>query len=336
MADETQTADYQPDPNGQSGSMGIDQAAAALTKLDAPARQPTGQFAPKEQPDTEKVVDIKTAKPVGADKPADKAAIGHNGGPELDDDFFEFAPEKEGEEPRRVKADEVFQAYEELPRLKAELEKTRTSGPPPQQYIEQVRELATARKQYVDGLALVQRMHVPTEPDARLSNPNDPNYDPDAYAREMNTYRRDAAAYRERQQHLAEQWDQQQADQAALVRLEQERAEPGILEMWPDLKDTTKRKAILQHAVQATGFTLEEIRASHDPRAWRVLKGFLENEANKSKQAEAAKVVRAKPKLVKGAARSGNTQADSLSAAKSKLASSGSMEDAAAALTLLG
>jgi hypothetical protein len=292
-----------PDENTQSTSPAqsydtLDAAVASLVQS-APTRDPvTQQFAPraKETAAPAPVVDMKTGKPV-------EAKIGHNGGPELEDEFFEYAPEKEGDAPRRVKADDVFAAYDELPKLRQQLAEAQRPATPPAQFVEQMQAVIDTRAQYADALAWAQQLGKPSPPDTRLRDPRNSAYDPDAYARSMEQYEAHMGDYQARAEHLREQMQVQQQQQQALVRMQQEAAEPVILKDWPELADQAKRAAVFNDVEKVLGVTANELRGITDPKVWSIVRDALAYRKGQQKQAEAVQVARAKPKFVKGSAR---------------------------------
>ena len=310
-----------------------DAAAAMLTRMqgvDVP-RAPGGQFASRQpvevpEPDApvvdDKVVDLKTKQPVKAEEPA----------PE-EDEYFEFPAEKDGEEPRRVKIDEVLAAYEELPKLKGELENVRKTAPPPVDYVSGLQETVRARSQMMQGLEMLANALAPKDPPLDMLNPQSDKYNPEAYydaktaADKARADIRAINAEREKHQKAFEQ------EQEVITRAHQARETAALLQAWPEFaKEETKRE--LAESMRKTyGFTDNEINGIGDHRQMLVIRDALELRALKAKQAEAVQVVRQKPKLVKGAAR---TTTDSKTAARSaamdRLRSTGSMDAAAEAL----
>lgn len=331
-----QTTTAEPMPMSQPGG-GYESVDAAIDAMFAPSRERDagGRFAANAPAPGAAVVDMKGKLVEQGSQPA-KAAdakIGHNGGPELEEYFFEFEPEEAGKEPTRVKSDEVFAAYHELPKLRGELEKLKTAPPVPDVYVEEMQQTAAAREKYVNNLAYALSLYEPRQPDRALINPLSERYDPDAFARQMSQYEAESQEYTKRRHHLDGQLELHQQNQQRLALIEKQRAEPKILADWPDLKDINKRREILDRASNLTGLSVDEIKAHHDPRAWRILKGFLENEEAKTKKAEAVAVVRAKPKLVRGTARATTTTTDSnRNTAMDRFKKSFSIDDAVDAL----
>ncbi len=312
----------------QSGPLSLDQAAGKLSALSAPARAPSGQFAPKEPA---AVIDIATAKPVEAKKPEGKEMVDHNGGPEMEEDeFFEWAPEKEGDAPRRVKVDEVLAAYEELPKLKTKLEEIEKNPTSPA-IIEAVSAAANRAQEYLNGLEAVHRMIRPVRPD-----PNKYADDPEGYRQAMAGFENQINYIRnieaEHQKVSAEHAEKQKV----LVRAKAIEASSEIVKFWPEMKEDKSSMAEFDAIEKTLGISRRQLMDIPDANVWRVVKYAMEYTKSQAKQAEAVKVVRAKPKLVRGAARQPtNTKAEQAASAMQRLAQSGSVDDAAAALSRL-
>ena len=321
MSEETQTQTA-PVDTAQTSYNTVDDAVAALVRS-APNRDPvTQQFAPRAK-EPAPVVDMK-GQPVDARA---ETKIGHNGGPELEDEFFEFAPEKEGEQPRRVKADEVFAAYDELPKLKQQLAEAQRPAAPPAQFVEQMQSVIETRQKYVQALDWAQSIGRPQPPDARLRDPRSSTYDPDAYARGMDEYDKAMADYQARAQHLEQQRSAQEEQQLALMRMQQQAAEPQIIKDWPEMGDPSKRGAVFAEVEQFLGVTADELRGVPDPKVWSIVRDALAYRKGQQKQAEAVKVARAKPKFVKGSARQATDNAGQ-DAARSAFEKTRSVDDA--------
>lgn len=325
----------------QSQPLDLSSAAALLTRADAPTqeRAPNGRFAAKQPTATEqplaiepddKVVDLKTGKP--PEESVEEPAKAEDDA----DEFFEFAPEKDGEEPRRVKVDEVLAAYEELPKIKAELENVQKAAPAPPDYVSALTETVQARSQYMQGLQMVEQMIHPQDPPLDLLNQGHPSYDPDKYYALKSRFEQDRqqlATVQAEQKKVAEQ---QQRDNDVLVRAHVAKERAAIESAWPEFKQPETRKALIDGLTKAYGFTQDEINNIGDHRQLLVIRDALELRASKAKQADAVKVVRSKPKLVKGAARTTtDPKAAQAGQAMQSLASSGSVDAAVRAMAAL-
>lgn len=343
MADEAPNAEIA----GTTQALNLDSAAALLTRASTPAaareRAPNGQFqgkqpveaelpleapAAKTEPDN-KVVDLKTGKPPEAEKPAEPEAA------EEDDDEIEFPSEKEGEAPRRVKLDEVLKAYEELPKVKADLENVRKTAPAPVDYVTALQETVQTRSKYLQGLEQIAKITNPQDPPLTMLNPQHQHYDPDRYYALKSQFEADKNRLAQINQLKEQAEHQQSEEQKVLVRAQVARETAALEKAWPEFaadKQATLR-TVADGLRKTYGFTDQEINGIADHRQLLVIKDALELRALKAKGAEAEKVVRQKPRLVKGAARTTtDTKAASRSNAMSSLRQSGSVDDAVRAL----
>lgn len=317
-----------------SEALNVAGGAAMLAKSMRAERERAadGTFAKSEQQtepvvdETSKVVDLKTGKPPekAEQEPAD----------EDDDMEFEFAPEEEGKEPVRRKLSELVEGFEKAARLEAELSDVRAqSAHVPAEYTTAVQETVQARGNYLKSLELVARMFNPEPPSADLMNPSHPKYDPEAYYAAYQQFERSrdtVAALRK--EHEATQREQQEQT-GALLRAHLARESQALHKAWPEIKDKATAAKVSQDLQKVYGFSAEEVANSSDHRMLLVVRDALKLRALEAKQAEAVKVVRQKPKLVKGAAR---TTTDSKAAGRTmamrNLAQTGSVAHAAAAL----
>jgi hypothetical protein len=341
MADEAPNAEIA----ATNQALDVSNAAALLTRAQAPApatpeRGADGKFVarqpesnPEATEDPAKVVDLKTGKPPAtetSEKPAEQEPAAE------EDDYFEFPAEKDGDAPRRVKLDDVLAAYEELPKTKAELENVRKSAPPPADYVSALQETVQARSKYIQGLEQIAKITNPQDPPLTMLNPQHPHYDPDRYYALKSQFEAGKTQLAEINR-LKEQAEQQQAqEQQVLVRAQIARERDAIEKAWPEFKQVDTRKSVADGLRKTYGFTDQEINGIADHRQLLVIRDALELRALKAKQAEAVKVVRQKPKLVKGAARTTtNPTAQNVGNAMTKLATSHSTADAVQALKAL-
>lgn len=327
MSDETASAAV------ESPSFSIDDAVNSIApKAEAP-RAPDGKFAPKapaETAETEaaKVVDLKTGKPPEAAKAEAPA--------EDDEDLeFELPPEKEGEAAKRLKLSQLYEGYEKASKYETELEQLRTQAKTvPAEYQTQLQETMATRSKYLEGLSVIEKMVNPQAPSLDMLNPNHQSYDPDGYYAGMQKFERDKhmlAAIKNDQSKLTKQ---QEAERETLTKAHVAREMEALHRAWPESKNPETLKKVAETLVKDYGFTNTEIEAIGDHRQLLVIRDALELRALKAKQAEAVKVVRAKPKLVKGAARSTTTgPSPAKSAAMGRFEQSFSLEDAIDALT---
>lgn len=335
MADEAPNAEIA----ATNQPLDVSNAAALLTRASTPApeRGADGKFVAK-QPESNppaieepaKVVDLKTGKPpVEAEaeqQPVEAAA-------EEEEDYFEFPSEKEGEAPRKVKLDDVLAAYEELPKLKTELETVRKSAPPPADYVTALQDVVQNRSKYIDGLNLVSQILQPREPSIDMLNPQHQSYNPDRYYELKSKADQDRAVLANIEAQKKQNQEQQDRQQADLMKYHIAREVEAMEKAWPEWKQEATRKSVADGLRSTYGFTDQEIGNIGDHRQLLVIRDALELRALKAKQAEAVKVVRQKPKLVKGAARTTtNPKATQQSNALQAHAQTGTVDSAVKAL----
>ncbi|MEY4378810.1 MAG: hypothetical protein RLZ85_691 [Verrucomicrobiota bacterium] len=306
---------------------GPNQQASEAWKLQN--RQPDGKFT-----DGKKPAPKQAAQPVQPE-----AEVPAEAQPEADvsepaEEYFELPPETEGGEPVRVKAEDVWRGYQERETLRAELEQVRRQAPPPDQWDQQILETVRERGQLVEQLQILEQMYRPAPPDMDLINPQSPRYNPDQYYTQLQL-----AQQQERQIGAIQQ--QRQVQQAALereqtalreARLAREKAR--LREFWPEVvTDAKKANEVREATARYYGIPPQELGQVVDARLYLILKDALAYRADKQAQQAAVKVVRSKPKLVRGTARTGDTARQThVNQAMQRLSRSGSIEDAANAI----
>lgn len=330
------TVETQSEPMETGAPLSIDSAASLMGKAlnPGPDRGTNGQFqakAPAEEApkDDAKVVDLKTGKPAEAAK---TEAVEE----EDDDPEFEIAAE-EGKEPVRRKLSQLWEGFERAEKLSKELEEVKTSAQRmPAEYMTQLEETVKTRGDYIKGLEAIGRMIQPQRPSLEMLNPNSDKYDPDSYYQMARKFDADVENLRRVRVGLDEETRRQDAEKDVLTKAATARELEKLKSAWPEFdKDVNVRTAVAKEMAERYGFTLDEINDIRDHRQLLVVRDAMELRALKAKQADAVKVVRDKPKLVKGAARSSTT--DSKAAARSnamaELQATGSMAAAAKALS---
>jgi hypothetical protein len=178
---------------------------------------------------------------------------------------------------------------------------------------------------------------IPQAPDASLTDPRSPNFDPVRYQNERAQYEQwtQHLQFLDQQKQQTEQARQAEAEKGMQERLarEWELAQNAI----PELKSPEKLKAFGQEVLKfgATyGYSEEELATAHyDHRQLLVLKKAIAWDKLQQSKSTVAKKVEGRPPVQKGGKRL-NPQAQRARAANdaiSRLKSSGSVEDAAAA-----
>lgn len=301
--------------------------ATGAKRTEALQRDETGKFKGKEGEEAE----ADKAKP---EKDADDGKK-----PEDEEeepaDFIEFPPEKEGEEAKRVPLDEVLQTYHSAAELKAQLEAAKAAAAQPSlphEVESKIAELHTERTRYLKAGEQFLRLNQPQAPDIEMTNPASPKYNPEAFHAQLQNFQRQQAAHAEITNHLkaveAQQTEEEQALQAQRISRERARLE----QFWPEIKNAETAKAVKADLGKHYGLDDETISSVIDSRFYALAKDALAYRALAGKQAETVKAVKAKPKLIRGEARSRPAKSAQIAGSYSKAAKSGSLEDAADAL----
>jgi len=268
------------------------------------------------------------AKEADADDPAKEAEADNDD----DEDYFELPPAAEGEEPQRLKATEVFEGYQRAQDLQAELENVRATAPPPPDYDRAIMEAVEVGQQYLFGLQQLEQQLQPMAPNQDLINPNSPDYDPEMY------FNQQQHAQAQAQQHQHVQAERQRVEQEthqrteAVGRAKFAREQQKLFEVWPELKEEAGAHKVRDEASRHYGIDEATLNSVHDSRFYSVLKDALAYREQSAAKETAVKVVKAKPKLVKGKARQGNPANRRSQDGLQRLQQSGSLEDARDAL----
>lgn len=319
----------------------VDSAAALLSKAmnQELVRAPNGQFAAKDSAETvetenteepAKVVDLKTGKPAEAKK-AEEPAV------EDEDLEFELPADKDGEQPKRLKLSQLYEGFEKASVLEKELEETKARfSTVPEEYQTQVRATMETRSKYMESLRVMENFINPRQPPTDMLNPASQNYNPDAYYDAMQRFERDTKALSAIKTDMQRMERAQAEEQSVLMKAHVAREAEALHRAWPEAKNPETLKSVAKALVKDYGFSNEDIENISDHRQLLVIRDALELRALKAKQADAVKVVRAKPKLVKGAARSSTAPNEAAKAnAMTRLSQTGSIDAAAAALKAL-
>lgn len=255
---------------------------------------------------------------------------------EDEEDYIELPGEKEGDEPQRLKVSEVFAGYQKARQLEADIAagKAKPSAEMTPDAETATENLIRAMAEYQKNNEIFAAMQQAKEPSIELLNPNSEHYNPELYAQQKLQAQRTAElisrTQAERERVAKEQEQLQQKLDAARFQREQAK----LNEFWPELMaDKAVQTEVMTKAEKAYGFKAEDFNGIVDHRHYKVLKDALAYRAAQEKTEAVVKVVRAKPKLVKGAARSSVNPKDAKRAdAMDRLSKSGSIDDAADAL----
>lgn len=320
----------------------IDSAALAMPDIEALERSQGNEMPPAQEtrgPDRGEDGKFRSkapepeAKP-NADKPEPEAKKAE--APEADDDdpIVEYA-EEEGKEPTRLKLSELWTNAKAAGTLRAELEQARTNSRPlmPQEVEKVVGELTAERARVIQYLQAQQAASMPPAPDISMTNPASPNYDPERFWAQLQTYQSAKLQQEEISKRIADEQSRMTQEQKAVLSARVSREQAALREAWPELTQESVQKQVRADLAKHYGLDDETVNSVIDHRFYKLAKDALAYRAAQAKEAAAVKKVSAKPKLITGAARS--TQSASQRGAveaRSRLAQSGSLEDAAAAL----
>lgn len=311
--------------------LSVDSAAALLTRSMEQERTPrdtNGQFAAKqaeELPADDKVVDLKTGKPPVEAKEA---------APDEEDDEdleFELPPEKKGAEPQKLKLSALYDGYTKAQALEKEIEQVRSqSKTVPAEYQTALQETIQTRAKYLHDIEIIKKAITPVRPTLNMLDPNSDKYDPDGYRFMAHKFDQDRAILGKIEADRVALQKQQDEQQDILNKAHSAREMEALHRAWPESKDPATLRNLAVSLVKDYGFTNDEIENIGDHRQLLVIRDALELRALKAKQADAVKVVRAKPKLVKGTARTTtDPKATARTNAMSRLQATGSMDAAA-------
>ena len=250
-----------------------------------------------------------------------------------DGEWIEIEGDEEGQEPVRLKLDEVYEGYQRAQQLEAELENVKTSTPPPPDYDQAIIEAIDRGQQYLDGLRQVEAMLHPVMPDDSLINPQSPTYDPDAYFAQKQWAESQAQQlnYIQQQREAAEREVNERSEAVARARFAREQQK--LMSMWPELQQEANAHKVREDASRFYGIDNETLNSVHDSRFYAVLKDALAYRQQQGASQKAVKAVKAKPKLVKGKAKATESKARRTSQrGMQRLMETGRPEDAIDAL----
>ena len=256
----------------------------------------------------------------------DAAAAAQVSQPE--EEFFELPPEEEGGEPRRIPATEVFEGYQKAQQLEAEMAEMKRTAPPVE-YDRQIYETVQVRGRLMNELQTYAQLLQPQQPDPELIRT-----DPDAYYNQV----RIAQQMGQQLQAVRRQMDQLQAEQTreqeALSQARFARERGKLHDVWPEvLSNPQKAAQVRDAAARLYGIDNQTFATTIDARFYAILKDALAYRDGIKAQQTAVKVVRAKPKLVRSTARSGETAKQmATNSALQRVARTHSLDDAAEAI----
>lgn len=292
-------------------------------------REPNGRFTAEEQAALD-AVRGRNAPPPGPktrDAEAAEAKAAEDAAASTPaEEFFELPPDEEGGEPKRIPATEVFEGYQKAQELQAELDDVRRTAPPPQEYDRQIYETVQARGKLMQELQIYARLLEPQQP-----NPEMIRTDPDGYYQHIQIAQQMSAQLNAIRQQFGQHQADQSREQEALTQARFARERGKLHDIWPEVLSNPQRAASVRDAAaRHYGIDNQTFATTIDARFYAVLKDALAYRDGIKAQQTAVKVVRAKPKLVRATARSGETGKQmAVNTAMQRAARSGSLEDAA-------
>lgn len=297
-------------------------------KKGEPKRGEDGKFAKDDEAEDGEAAEGETAE--AEDKPDAEVSA------EADEDFVEI-PTEDGKDPIRAPLSKVLELAAQAATYKEELAKAQQSGPLPEQIQQLVQSTLQERQKYLDALEQWTAVNKPVAPDYDLINPNSPKYDPGAYYEQ-------AEAYRQRiQQHRAAEAEREKVskvneEHAKVLRASEHiAARTALLKQWPELSDQAYAKQVQTDLERLYGIDSKTLDQVLDPRFYLLARDALSSHKLKRAEATTAKLVKAKPKLIKGGARDAAPTSAKRSASKhlERLSKTGSVDDATALLESL-
>lgn len=234
------------------------------------------------------------------DDRADPAAM-DAGSP--DDEWFELPPEKEGDEPRRIKAEDVWKGYQEREQLAQQIEHIQRITPPPPQYDDEIYKTVQARGRLLQELDVLIQVNQPMRPDRRLIDQMSEYYNPSEFHRQEALHDDMVARHQKLRERQAFEQQQISREQEALTAAKTAREQSKLVQFWPELRDPVVQRQVRDDAARYFGIDEQIFGSVLDARFYAVLKAALDHVNGQKQRQQTVKVVRAKPKLVKGSAR---------------------------------
>lgn len=220
-----------------------------------------------------------------------------------DDEWFELPPEKEGEAPRRIKAEDVWKGYQEREQLVQQIEHIQRIVPPPPQYDEEIYKTVQVRGRMLQELNVLIQANQPLEPDLSLIDDQSPRYNPGEYQRQVALQRDMIQRHHKLRERQAYEQHQLKQEQEALTAARTAREQSKLVQFWPQIRDPAVQRQVRDDAAKYWGLDGDTIDSVMDARFYALLMDGLAHRNGEKQRQQTVKVVRAKPKLVKGSAR---------------------------------
>jgi len=242
------------------------------------------------------------------------------------EDEIEIPAEKEGEQPKRLKLSEVLDRAQRAEKLAAEVEDLKSKPiVAPEQWDRGIMEAVQVSQALTQRMAQWQQVNMPRQPDPRnFHSIEELRAAQDWYNHQVQQW---VAVDKERKTLEANQTKQAQAVEAA----QRQRHLAQIQEFWPEIKGRETAQKVQDDLIKTYGkygMTPELIGSISHPAFYALAKDALKGRQAEAVKEQVAKVVQAKPKLIKGQARQATPSKPDLSADFARLAKSGKAEDA--------
>ena len=249
---------------------------------------------------------------------------------EDDEDYLEFPPEAEGKEASRVKLAEVIEKYRKADDLERQLKEAQNVPRwTPPEVTQQITQHVQAQQQTLAEMRKWQQYNQPQAPDPRQVDPNDANQLA-RYHAEQNRYLRLVEAHNGINAEAAQIERNMQQQQSVIFSATMAREKAELLKFWPEAGEEKGASKIYADLKTHYGLDQDIINSATDHRFYKLAKDALAFREAQAKQQEAVKVVKAKPKIISGSARSSTSApARRSNDAFGRLQTSGSLEDAA-------
>lgn len=294
-------------------------------------RQPDGKFKPQDELKGPPPND-KTTEHLGAKEEGEEVVDSPDDGGE---EWFELPPEKEGEAPRRIAAEEVFNGYQRSQELEEEIEELRRSSPPPEEWDSQIAQTVKERGALIQKMTVYRQMLTPPEPDVNMLNQEHPNYNPQQYHNQLVLAQRMREQLALVEREIGDLSTAQESENRALAAARMERERGKLRQIWPEVVGDAKKAAEVRDWIaREIGISPTELAGIVDARFYKLAKLAFTHHTSQKAQKAAIKVVRGKPKLVRSTARGGGDSGKQTTTnnAMQRLSRSGSIEDAANAI----
>lgn len=300
----------------------LDAAVAAMPDIEALERSEgrtfdrddAGRFAKKEAAaDAEVVKDEPkepTAKETKPEKPVAEAAA-----PEEDDTEIELPPAKEGEQPTRIKLNQMVERYLKADELERQLNEAKAAPQwLPQELETHIQQVVQVQQQHAAAIRKWAELNQPQAPNDALLNPNHPAYNPHEYWAQKQQFDALYEAQLQAQARIAQMNADTNQQQEALLKSRQTREKAALLQIWPEVAQEQVAAKVLSDLNAHYKLDKQTVDSVLDHRFYALAKDALAYRALQEKQAAAVKVVKAKPKLITGSARPSTSPAQRRSA----------------------